>query len=135
MPTKILLLMGSLSGAIAVVTGAIAAHALDELSPELRSAFATGVQYHWYHTLALIIMGMIYDMTPNKSKAFSCWHFVSAGLMISGVLLFSGSLYAMPFLTVSWLGPVTPIGGLLLIVSWITLFISIWCRPCRTMTH
>jgi uncharacterized membrane protein YgdD (TMEM256/DUF423 family) len=116
---------GALFAALAVILGAFGAHALKaKLSAEMLQVFETGVRYHFYHSFALLITGMLYASFPVKAIKLASTFF------ITGILLFSGSLYAMALLSISGasIGPVgiiTPIGGLFFILGWISLFLSV----------
>ena len=116
---------GALFAMLAVVFGAFAAHALKaKLSVDMLQVFETGVRYQFYHSFALLITGILFSSYPNKSIKLAGTFF------IIGILLFSGSLYAMAFLSISGasIGPVgiiTPIGGLFFILGWILLFLGI----------
>jgi len=78
--------------------------------------YQTGVQYHLAHSLGLILLGMTIREQPSSfTLKFSAW------AMIVGTLLFSGSLYLLAVLNLSWLGMITPLGGLLLLISWLSL--------------
>lgn len=109
-------------GAIAVMLGAFGAHALRSLisNEQSLSAFETGVRYQFYHVFALALTGVLYAAYPNRSVK-------AAGILfITGTLFFSGSLYILTYGTVSgasmrWVGPLTPLGGIMLIIGWICL--------------
>ncbi len=111
---KSFLILSSLAGGLAVVLGAFAAHGLKtRLEPALLTAFKTGVEYQFYHALALLGVAILLQQ----------WHasnlLVAAGIAFTlGILLFSGSLYGLALLQWKWLGPVTPLGGLCFIVGW-----------------
>jgi uncharacterized membrane protein YgdD (TMEM256/DUF423 family) len=119
------LVSGSLLAALAVILGAFGAHALKALvTPEKLMVFETGVRYHFYHSLALLATGIIYSHFPAKQLR------LATGLFITGIALFSGSLYAMVFVSISGgslgpLGIITPIGGLFFIAAWIMLALGI----------
>jgi uncharacterized membrane protein YgdD (TMEM256/DUF423 family) len=119
------LVSGSLLAALAVILGAFGAHALKALvTPEKLMVFETGVRYHFYHSLALLATGIIYSHFPAKQLR------LATGLFITGIALFSGSLYAMVFVGISGgslgpLGIITPIGGLFFIAAWIMLALGI----------
>ena len=105
--------------------GAFGAHGLKSLiAAERISIFETGVDYHFYHTFALLIVGILYRQYPTKWLKWSWYSFAI------GILLFSGSLYLLATRSVlgieSWwfLGPLTPIGGVFFIVGWILLMVS-----------
>ncbi|WP_228237925.1 DUF423 domain-containing protein [Allomuricauda sp. M10] len=116
-------LMGALYGLLAVIFGAFGAHALKKkLTPELLHSFETGVKYQMYHALVLLVLGfnLSFDR-PLDSAMVNCFIF--------GTLLFSFSIYALCLSAAKgeklrFLGPVTPIGGLLLVVGWALLLYS-----------
>ena len=111
------LFLGALLGALAVALGAFGAHALKaRLTPEKLVTFETGVRYHFYHTLALLAVGLLQIALPAVGMlALAGW------LFLAGIALFSGSLYWLALGGSRWLGPVTPLGGLALIGGWIAL--------------
>lgn len=104
-------------GFISIIFGAFGAHALKEvLTPEQLVSFETGVRYQMYHALFLLFVGVAGFISEKQKKIIFL-------LTIIGVLLFSGSIYLLATQSVSginfkFLGPITPIGGLLLILSW-----------------
>lgn len=112
---------GAILGMIAIVLGAFGAHALKKVLPiEQLSTFETGVRYQMYHALFLLFIGMI-DKLSQKAKKTIYY------LVLSGVLLFSGSIYLLATNSLTSfdfrvIGFVTPIGGLLLILAWGILF-------------
>ena len=118
---------GALFAALAVIFGAFGAHTLKEtfLMPQDQLAiFDTGVRYQFYHSMALLITGIAFSSFPAKQLKLAGTFF------IIGIILFSGSLYAMTILRISGigLGPVgiiTPIGGLFFILGWLFLFAGI----------
>lgn len=113
---------GALFATLAVILGAFGAHALKaKLSVEMLQVFETGVRYHFYHSFALLITGIAYLSYPDKNLR------LASSFFIIGILLFSGSLYAMALLSINGasigpIGIVTPIGGLFFILGWILLF-------------
>src|SRR5437762_14195351 len=118
---KTFLWLGALSGGIAVVLGAFGAHGLKKIvSPDALTIFQTGVQYQMYHTLALLVIAIVYDRLPNK------WIKWSGYLFSFGILFFSGSLYMITALKAeersipALIGVITPIGGLLFILGWLS---------------
>ncbi len=118
--TKLYLSIAALSGVLAVMLGAFGAHGLrDKLTPALMSAYQTGVQYQFYHTLALLVVAILLQRLPQ-----SLWLQVSGGLFVIGMLMFSGSLYGLALGGPSWLGPVTPIGGLCFMLAWLSLLVA-----------
>jgi uncharacterized membrane protein YgdD (TMEM256/DUF423 family) len=115
-------MLAGLSGALAVILGAFAAHALKaRLAPEHLATFETGVRYQMYHTLAILLIAAL------ASRGGTAWLSTSALLFAAGILLFSGSLYLLATRELlgigswRWLGPVTPLGGLCFIAGWIAL--------------
>ncbi len=119
---KVFLLLASLSGAIAVVLGAFGAHGLKgKVADNLLAAYQTGVHYQMFHTLALIGLALFIA----KISVPSAWLTTTGYCWLVGMVLFSGSLYGLALGGGSWLGPITPMGGLLLIVGWISFSIGI----------
>jgi uncharacterized membrane protein YgdD (TMEM256/DUF423 family) len=113
---KILLSLAACSAMMSVVLGAFAAHGLkSKLSETLLNTFQTGVQYQMYHSLALILLAILYRQMPQSLL------FYSAGFMFAGIILFSGSLYMLALTQIKWFGPITPIGGVCFIVGWALL--------------
>lgn len=117
---KNFLITGSFLGATGVALGAFGAHALkDVISEDHLHAFQTGVQYQFYHALALLIVALIAGRVTSRYIAWSGY------LFITGTLLFSGSLYCLAvFPALSWTGAITPLGGLSFIAGWICLLVS-----------
>ena len=104
------------SGALAVIMGALSAHLLKEvLSADDISRIQTAATYQIYHTLALLALLIYYQINPLKQIKSSIW------LFVLGIVLFSGSLYAYSFSHIHSLVYLTPIGGVLLIVAWLSL--------------
>lgn len=106
---------------LGVILGAFAAHALKLWIPQnLFNAFQTGVHYQIYHGLGLILLGIIIEIFPVTPLLR--W---SAGLMLGGIVLFSGSLYALAMTEIKIFGAITPLGGSLLIISWLLFSLGI----------
>ena len=109
--------ISALCGSLAVALGAFAAHGLrDALNTTSLESFQTGVRYQMYHAFFLFVVGLMPQLHPQQKKRLF-W------LTLLGVLLFSGSIYLLATNTLtpidfSFFGPVTPIGGLLLISAW-----------------
>jgi uncharacterized membrane protein YgdD (TMEM256/DUF423 family) len=116
---KTFLLIGALSGFLAVAFGAFGAHALrGRLSPEMLAVFETGVRYEMYHALAILAVGLMMARSGG-------WLFATAGwLFTAGIVLFSGSLYVLALSGVGMFGAITPIGGLLFLAGWACLLIA-----------
>ena len=105
--------VGAVLGGLAVVAGAFGAHALkDRLSTEALGWWQTGAQYHLAHAIALVLTGL--SLGHGRRKALA----TAGAAFASGVVLFSGSLYALALTGARWLGAITPVGGLLLLVGW-----------------
>ncbi|RKS94547.1 uncharacterized membrane protein YgdD (TMEM256/DUF423 family) [Flavobacterium limicola] len=121
---KKILSTGAILGMIAIILGAFGAHALKKvLSIEQLSTFETGVRYQMYHALFLLFIGLLKNISLKAKKTI---YF----LVVFGILLFSGSIYLLATNDLTAfdfkvIGFVTPIGGLLLIVAWVVLFINI----------
>ena len=114
---KIFLLLGSLAMMFAVGLGAFGAHGLkDKLSADMLAVYRTGVDYHFYHALGLLALGMIAAHLPESDLVK--W---SGALMAAGIVLFSGSLYLLALTGTRWLGAITPVGGAAWIVAWALL--------------
>jgi uncharacterized membrane protein YgdD (TMEM256/DUF423 family) len=113
--------LGAVLGALGVVAGAFGAHALrSRIGPEMLAVFETGVRYHLIHALALLGVGWAATRWSSPAVPAAGW------LFVTGVLLFSGSLYALAISGVRALGLVTPIGGGALIAGWIALAWAVW---------
>lgn len=109
------IITASVLGAIGVVTGAFGAHALkDRLDPAQLAAWNTAVEYHLLHAVALLAVAL-YANTTGRAIT------LPASAFTGGILLFSGSIYLLALGGPRWLGPITPLGGLLLIVAWLSL--------------
>nr|MBX2837815.1 DUF423 domain-containing protein [Gammaproteobacteria bacterium] len=100
----------------AVLLGAFAAHSLqNQLSERLMAAFKTGVQYQLAHAIAILLIAVLFIRFPTRTVA------LSGILMFVGISLFSGSLYILALSELGGFGVVTPIGGVLLVLSWFCL--------------
>ncbi len=119
--SKLILMTASILLALAVSFGAFGAHALKEsLTSDLMQVYKTGVEYHFYHALGLLLIGILSLTYPSG------WLNWAALLLTAGILLFSGSLYIMTLTGIKWFGVITPVGGLGFIAGWIFLFIAVW---------
>lgn len=122
---KIVLLFGASYGLLSVVFGAFGAHALKKiLTPEVLQSFETGVKYQMYHALALLFVGFYFSFTVKIETYMGI-------AFILGTLLFSFSIYLLALNSIwghsmRFIGPVTPLGGLLLIIGWGLLFLNIY---------
>ncbi|HEY3045677.1 MAG TPA: DUF423 domain-containing protein [Vicinamibacterales bacterium] len=113
------MLIGSLAGFLGVAAGAFGAHGLrNRLSPDMLAVFETAVRYQMYHAFALLITAVVIARVGDaRLLSIAGWSFVT------GVVLFSGSLYALALTGMSGLGAITPIGGVALLVGWASLAI------------
>jgi uncharacterized membrane protein YgdD (TMEM256/DUF423 family) len=110
---KIFVMLGALAGFVGVAAGAFGAHALKgHLEPRMLEVFETGARYQMYHALALIAAAWMQSQTQGVAATVAGWAFAA------GIILFSGSLYAMAFSGVRALGAITPIGGVAFLVGW-----------------
>jgi uncharacterized membrane protein YgdD (TMEM256/DUF423 family) len=113
---KSIIITGALLAGLAVMLGAFGAHALKaRVSTEDLTIFETAVKYHMYHALGLILIGFLGFHYPSKTIQLPAW------IMMSGILIFSGSLYVLVLSGIRWLGVITPIGGIAFIISWLLL--------------
>jgi uncharacterized membrane protein YgdD (TMEM256/DUF423 family) len=112
---------GCAFGFLGVGLGAFAAHGLKAMldGPAL-ATFETGVRYQMYHTFALLAVAWAHSLWPGRLVAASGW------LFIAGILVFSGTLYALVLTQARWLGAVTPLGGLALLGGWLCLALAAW---------
>jgi uncharacterized membrane protein YgdD (TMEM256/DUF423 family) len=113
---NLIIALGAFNAFIAVAAGAFAAHGLrDILSNEYLSTFKTAADYQMMHGIGLILIGLI-----NKQNTNRC-NIAAALFMLSGILLFSGSLYLLTLTGTRWLGIITPFGGVCFLIAWLTL--------------
>ena len=122
--TQFTLLFASTLGCLAVIFGAFGAHALKQLlNNEQSKSFETGVKYQMYHALVLLIIGFNFNLESSSEK-YMVYSFMS------GIILFSFSIYGLVISSAKnkklrFLGPITPLGGLLLVCGWVLLVYSI----------
>ncbi len=119
------LIAGIISGMLAVILGAFGAHSLKALvDAQYLAIYEKGVTYQFYHTFALLAVGILYSLFPFKSLQLANLFF------ILGIVCFSGSLYLMTFLKIKGAGIgaggiITPIGGLFFIAGWVSLLLGV----------
>ena len=112
---KTFLVIGALAMALGVILGAFGAHGLkNKLTPDLLAVYQTGVEYHLYHALGLILVGVLINQFPQVSGLHT-----GGWLLLAGILIFSGSLYVLAITGIRWLGAITPIGGTAFIAGWV----------------
>jgi|SRR5579871_1717742 len=115
--TKTFVLLGAINGFLAVALGAFGAHALrDRLAVGMLEVYKTGVQYHMAHALALLFVGLLAERWRDNA-----WLRTSGWLFAAGIVLFSGSLYALAITDTRVLGAITPLGGLCFMAGWLAL--------------
>ena len=119
---KSFLALAGLFAALAVLFGAFGAHGLkSRLSPDMLAVFQTAVQYHIWHALGLGLVALAALHWPQlNGLRWAGWS------MIIGIILFSGSLYALALTNIKMLGAITPFGGLAFIVAWLVFAVSVW---------
>lgn len=117
---QIFIAIGAILGALSVGIGAFGAHGLKNLLIEhgRMETFETAVKYQFYHTLAILFVGMWMQQHADKQLVW-------AGVMFMvGIFIFSGSLYVLCLTNIKWLGAITPIGGVAFIAGWVLVFLS-----------
>ena len=116
---RLFLATGGAAALLAVALGAFGAHALkNRVPPEMLAVWRTGVEYHVFHALGLLVVGLVAQHLPHSVPLrWSGW------LMLAGIVLFSGSLYLLALSGPGWLGAVTPVGGLAFLAAW-ALFVA-----------
>jgi len=121
MTAKTVLILAGILGALSVGIGAFGAHGLEAtLTANGRlETFETAVKYQFYHTLALLLLGIL--MLNMQSGYFG----YASICFIIGIAIFSGSLYTLSLTNITWLGAITPIGGLSLIMGWVFLILGV----------
>ncbi len=114
---RIFLMLGAINAFLCVAFGAFGAHGLKlRLSADMLTVYQTGVQYHFYHALGLIMVGLVLLHFPkSRTVVLSGW------LMLAGIVLFSVSLYALSLTGIRELGAITPLGGMAFLSAWILL--------------
>jgi uncharacterized membrane protein YgdD (TMEM256/DUF423 family) len=116
---KVFIFIGALMGGLGVAIGAFGAHGLKgRLTPDMLAVFETGARYHMYHALAILLTGVLMSRLEGRALVTAGWAFGA------GILLFSGSLYALALTGVTTLGAITPLGGVAFLIGWIALAIA-----------
>jgi uncharacterized membrane protein YgdD (TMEM256/DUF423 family) len=119
---KLFILLGSLNALIGVALGAFGAHGLKtKVAPEMLAVWNTAVQYHLIHALGLLMIGILCHLMPDapliKTAGWS---------ILLGIILFSGSLYALVLTGTKPLGIITPIGGVAFLIGWLMIAVAAW---------
>lgn len=115
MPNRFLV-FAAINGFLVVTFGAFGAHALEtRLGADMLAVWQTGVQYQMFHVAGLIAVHLLQSTAGTKKASFAGWCFVG------GILVFSGSLYLLALSGQTWLGMITPLGGLAFLAGWVQL--------------
>ncbi|QQX79104.1 DUF423 domain-containing protein [Shewanella sp. KX20019] len=115
------LLLAALSGFMSVALGAFGAHGLKNVTTtEMIAIFNLGVEYQFYHTFALIAVAFAGHWLKSRLLDWAGY------LFIVGTMLFSGSLYLYALLGTKWTGPITPLGGVCLLLGWLLIAVAVW---------
>lgn len=118
---KLWLVLASLNGFLAVVAGAFAAHGLQKrMAPDVLTVFETAARYQMYHASALLAVACLARVAPGPGVTVAGWAF------LIGIVLFSGSLYALCATGQRKLGMITPLGGTAFLVGWLSLLWAAW---------
>ncbi|TXH77679.1 MAG: DUF423 domain-containing protein [Thiothrix sp.] len=122
------LLFAALFGMLAVILGAFGAHGLEKIvDAKMLDRFHTGVEYQFYHSFAIGLVGLLVQRNPNA------YYVKAAYAFILGIILFSGSLYLYVFTGITKIAMVTPLGGTAFIIAWGLLAWGIW--KTETLNH
>ena len=121
MNSRLVASLAALNLFFGVACGAFGAHALQSrLDPAMLAVWHTGVDYQQIHGLGLFAIAWL--LTQTGARIFR----LAAGSMLLGILLFSGSLYAMALTDLRWLGAITPIGGMAFLIAWLLVALGAW---------
>jgi len=108
--------LGAAFAFLAVALGAFGAHALKgSLSPHYLAVYHTATDYQMWHAIGLIIIGILYQQNPTNLLGKAGW------FMLAGIIIFSGSLYALSLTGIKILGAITPVGGVAFLIAWLLL--------------
>ena len=111
--------IGSILGMLVVILGAFGAHGLKDILDDYgQSIYDKAVLYHMFHSIAILVVGIIQKILPNLELQLVGLFF------LLGIVIFSGSLYVLAISGMKWLGMITPIGGLLFMLGWFLFFIK-----------
>jgi uncharacterized membrane protein YgdD (TMEM256/DUF423 family) len=113
MKANMIISIGSLNAALAIILGAFAAHGLKgQLDAYSLDVFHTAVDFHFWQAIGLILVGLLTRLYSDKNFNPAMW------AMLAGIILFCGSLYLLSITGITWLGAITPFGGMLFIFAW-----------------
>ena len=112
--------IGAISGCLVVILGAFGAHVLKDILDEYgKSIYNKAVLYHMFHTMGILVLGLIEKIQPEIQLNLAGWAF------LLGIVLFSGSLYILAVTGFKWMGMITPIGGVFFIIGWVILIMKV----------
>jgi len=121
---RVFLVSGALLAALGVAMGAFGAHALKSiLSADRLAIYHTAAQYHLWHALGILLVGILAGQGYGTTLLYA-----GGWLMLAGIVIFSGSLYMLAGTGIRWLGMITPLGGIALIVSWLFVTVALLRR-------
>jgi uncharacterized membrane protein YgdD (TMEM256/DUF423 family) len=122
MTGRLAIVAASLLMAAAVALGAFGAHALKaRVAPDMLGVWQTGVTYHAWHALALLLLGLLMLHAPGSvALRYAAW------LFVAGIVLFAGSLYLLALGAPRWFGAITPFGGMAFILGWVAFAVAAW---------
>ncbi|MCX2828914.1 hypothetical protein COM13_15670 [Bacillus pseudomycoides] len=113
---KIFFLLGCIAAGLSVALGAFGAHGLEnKVSAKMLEVWKTGVTYQMFHAGGLFVVALLMDKIQSSLVSTAGW------FMVAGIIMFSGSLYALSTTGIKFFGPITPLGGVAFIVGWILL--------------
>lgn len=114
-------MLGAILAMLGVMIGAFGAHALKPIleANSRVDTFETAVKYHFYHALGLLFIGLFSHRQPSK------WLSYAGNCLLAGVIIFSGSLYALCLSGITFLGAITPIGGVCMIAGWFLVVVAV----------
>ena len=113
------LVWGSINAFLAVALGAFGAHGLKNIATDAAlQTWETAAQYHFYHALALLLIGILARDYPRA--------IIAGRFMLAGIVLFSGSLYLLALTQIKMLGAITPLGGVCFLLGWLWLVKIFW---------
>ena len=117
---RLFLVIGAINSMLAVMLGAFGSHVLkNKLTEDMLVIFQIGTDYHFYHALALVVVGLAAQHLRDPLINISAW------LFLAGILIFSGSLYSLSLSGIRSIGAITPIGGVLFIVAWALFAVAV----------
>lgn len=121
--TKIFIAFAAILAGLSVAAGAFASHTLKEkITDRALEIFQTGAQYQMYHALALLLVALLLSQAQSSQMSLTASGFA----FITGIVIFSGSLYALSLTGIKWLGAIAPIGGFAFLIGWACLAIAAW---------